>query len=280
VARPEPTERREIDRFLENVVLRARNRMTLYEHGVSVAGSMESLNPGSGESVSTLRFVFGTDDNGRDVLSRVMAGTRVSLAIGSVSALGALCLGSMIGFAAGMSRGWIGPLLMGFTDLFLAIPGLFLVVGVLAIVGQSIVALVVVLTISGWMGIARIVRGEVLSLREREFVLASRLMGVPTWRIAVRHLVPVLRPVLLASLILQFANAVLAEAALGFLGMGIQPPTATWGNMMGEGARYLDSAWWIAFFPGMFLSVLVVAAHIAGERWMQRSRDEVARGSV
>jgi peptide/nickel transport system permease protein len=115
------------------------------------------------------------------------------------------------------------------------------------------------------MGIARVVRGEVASLREREFVLAARLLQVGVWRIIVRHLLPNLRPVLLTSAVLQFANAVLGEAALGFLGLGIQPPTASWGNMIGEATGYLGSAWWIGFFPGLFLATVIVCAHLVGE---------------
>jgi peptide/nickel transport system permease protein len=153
---------------------------------------------------------------------------------------------------------------MRLTDLFLAIPVLFLVIGILAFVGQSITTIVVVLSLSGWMGIARVVRGEVVTLREREFILAARLLRVSTWKIITRHLLPNLRPVIATAAVLQFANAVLGEASLGFLGLGIQPPTATWGNMMGEATGYLASAWWVGVFPGLLLAVVLVAAHSLG----------------
>jgi peptide/nickel transport system permease protein len=195
-------------------------------------------------------FLFGTDDNARDVFSRVVAGTRVSLGIGISAALGALLLGGAVGFSAGLSRGVLDGVLMRLTDLFLAIPSLFLVIGILAFVGQSITTVVVVLSLSGWMGIARVVRAEVVSLREREFILAARLLRVSTWKIITRHLLPNLRPVIVTATVLQFANAVLGEASLGFLGLGIQPPTATWGNIMGEATGYLASAWWIGVSPG------------------------------
>ncbi len=210
-------------------------------------------------------FPFGTDDNARDVFSRVVAGTRVSLGIGLTAALGALIIGAAVGFAAGMSRGFLDGVLMRLTDLFLAIPGLFLVIGVLAFVGQSIAMIVVVLSFSGWMSIARVVRGEVLSLREREFILAAQMLRVSSWRIVTRHLLPNLRPVLLTATVLQFANAVLGEASLGFLGLGIQPPTATWGSMMGEAMGYLSSAWWVGVFPGLLLATVLVSAHSLGE---------------
>jgi peptide/nickel transport system permease protein len=210
-------------------------------------------------------FLFGTDDNARDVFCRVVAGTRVSLGIGTSAALGALLIGGAVGFAAGMSRGVLDSVLMRLTDLFLAIPGLFLVIGILAFVGQSIGTIVVVLSLSGWMGIARVVRGEVISLREREFILAAKLLRVSAWKIITRHLLPNLRPVIVTATVLQFANAVLGEASLGFLGLGIQPPTATWGNMMGEATGYLASAWWVGVFPGILLAVVLVAAHSIGE---------------
>lgn len=209
-------------------------------------------------------FLFGTDDNARDVFSRVVAGTRVSLGIGISAALGALLLGGAVGFSAGLSRGVLDGVLMRLTDLFLAIPSLFLVIGILAFVGQSITTVVVVLSLSGWMGIARVVRAEVVSLREREFILAARLLRVSTWKIITRHLLPNLRPVIVTATVLQFANAVLGEASLGFLGLGIQPPTATWGNIMGEATGYLASAWWIGVFPGILLAVVLVAAHSMG----------------
>jgi peptide/nickel transport system permease protein len=210
-------------------------------------------------------FLFGTDDSARDVLSRVIAGTRVSLGIGLAAALGALFIGAGVGFAAGMSRGVLDGILMRLTDLFLAIPGLFLVIGVLAFIGQSVVMIIVVLSLSGWMSIARVVRGEVVSLREREFVLAAKLLRVSRWRIVTRHLLPNLRSVLLTATVLQFANAVLGEASLGFLGLGIKPPTATWGNMMGEATGYLNSAWWVGVFPGVLLAVVLISAHSLGE---------------
>ncbi|HEX7571685.1 MAG TPA: ABC transporter permease [Bacteroidota bacterium] len=227
----------------------------------------QSDGPRAGAAIRQFRtvFIFGTDDNARDVFSRVVAGARVSLGIGITAALGALLIGGAVGFAAGMSRGVLDGVLMRLTDLFLAIPSLFLVIGILAFVGQSIVTIVVVLSLSGWMGIARVVRGEVVSLREREFILAAKLLRVSTWKIITRHLLPNLRPVIVTATVLQFASAVLGEASLGFLGLGIQPPTATWGNMMGEATGYLASAWWIGLFPGILLAVVLVAAHSMGE---------------
>ena len=235
--------------------------------------------PPAGAAIREYRavFLFGTDDNARDVFCRVVAGTRVSLGIGISAALGALLIGGAVGFAAGMSGVVLDGVLMRLTDLFLAIPGLFLVIGILAFVGQSITTIVVVLSLSGWMGIARVVRGEVVTLREREFILAARLLRVSTWKIITRHLLPNLRPVIATAAVLQFANAVLGEASLGFLGLGIQPPTATWGNMMGEATGYLASAWWVGVFPGLLLAVVLVAAHSLGGNLAVEGNPERAR---
>jgi len=243
---------------------------TLLDRTVLVRGGPHAVPPDEGRGALMREFhvvfLFGTDDNGRDVFSRVLAGTRVSLAIGIGAALGALILGAAVGFLAGLSGPFLDAVLMRLTDLFLAIPGLFLVVGILAFVGQSVVTIVVVLSLSGWMGIARVLRGEVISLREREFILAAHLLRVSKWRIITRHLIPNLRPIIVTAAVLQCANAILGEASLGFLGLGIQPPTATWGNMMGEATGYLGSAWWVGVFPGVFLAVVLICAHALGEK--------------
>ena len=213
----------------------------------------------------TIVFFFGTDDNGRDVLSRVMHGGRVSLGIGLLAALGSALIGTWVGFVAGMSGRGVDVLLMRTTDLFLSIPALFLVIALMAFLGQSLTTLVLTLAITGWMTMARVVRGEVVALRDREFILAARLLHVPRRRILMKHILPNLRHVILTGAVLQFANATLGEAALGFLGLGVQPPTASWGNMMGEATGYLSNAWWLGFFPGLVLAIVIVAAHYVGE---------------
>jgi peptide/nickel transport system permease protein len=154
---------------------------------------------------------------------------------------------------------------MRLTDLVLSIPSLFLVVAIMAFLGKSISTLIVVLSLTGWMGTARAVRTEVLRLREREFVLAAKLLNQSPLKIMKNHIFRNLKPMIAVAATLQFANAVLAEASLSFLSLGVQPPTASWGNMLGQSLNYLDRGWWLGFFPGALLALLLISAHYAVE---------------
>jgi len=218
-----------------------------------------------GERSRTATFVLGTDDLGRDVLSRMIYGTRISLGIGSAAMCFAVLLGCLIGFLAGVYGGWTDRLLMRFTDLFLAVPALFLVIALIALFGNSTTLLIAVLAATGWMSVARLVRGEVLVLREREFILSARLLGRSSVQILRDHMIPNVAPTILAASVLQLGNVVLAEAALSFLGLGVQPPTPSWGNMIGESMAFIESAWWVGVFPGIALSLLVISANLVAE---------------
>ncbi len=223
--------------------------------------------PGQGEGL--MIFLLGTDDTGRDVFSRLLAGGRISLLIGGLAALGSMLIGVVVGFLAGYFGRVPDLLLMRLTDLMLSIPGLFLVVGCVAFLGQSVATLIAILALTGWMGVARTVRAEVVKLKEKEFILAARMLNQSIRLILWRHILPNVKPVLMAAVVLQFGNAVLAEASLSFLGLGVQPPTPTWGNMLGESLGYIQSAWWLAVFPGVMLSSVLLAAHTLGESVMK-----------
>ena len=228
-------------------------------------------------------YWLGTDDLGRDVLARMLQGSTVSLSIGFVAMAIAVVVGVIIGSLAGyFGERRIGPfsvdsVLMRFTDVMMCFPSFFLVLTVIALLPSNVYIIMAILGLTGWMGIARFVRAEMLSLREREFVLAARACAIPSWRIITLHLLPnALGPVLVSATI-TVAGAILTESALSFLGFGVQPPQATWGNVLADGRAYIFDAPWLFFIPGSAIFAVVLAFNLLGEGLREASDPRLRR---
>ena len=224
-----------------------------------------AINPKEVLMPPSLKHPFGTDHLGRDVLSRIIWGARVSVEVGIVSVGISVLVGTLLGAVAGYFGGWIDEIIMRFVDIMLCFPTFFLILAVISVLEPSIINIMVVIGLTSWMGVARLVRAEVLSLREREFVLSAKISGLSHWRVITRHIIPnAMGPVLVAAT-LGVGSAVLVESALSFLGIGVQPPTPSWGSILASGKDTIQIAWWLSFFPGCAILITVLGCNLLGE---------------
>ncbi len=215
---------------------------------------------------------FGTDELGHDVLVRIMYGGRISLFVGIAAAASSAFLGTLVGVVSGFSGGIVDGILMRFTDLMLSVPTVpVLLIGAMFL-GGGLTNIIVILTIFGWMSTARLVRGMTLSLREQPFVEAARASGTKTWKILWKHMLPNLFPIVIVAATLGVSSAILSESALSYLGLGIQPPTPSWGNMLQRAMDYILGAggdygrpWWLTVFPGLFVLLAVLSVNFMGD---------------
>jgi peptide/nickel transport system permease protein len=208
---------------------------------------------------------LGTDQIGRDVLSRMLYGARVSLAVGFVSVGIATAIGIALGAGAGYHGGPVDGAVMRLVDLMLVFPRFFLLLAVLAFLKPSIWTIMVVIGLTGWMGVARLVRAEFLALKEREFVIWSQSIGASAFRIIWRHILPNAMAPVLVAMTLGIPAAILTESGLSFLGLGVRPPYATWGNILNEGKEVIELAWWLSVYPGLAILVTVLSYNLLGE---------------
>jgi len=209
--------------------------------------------------------LLGTDTLGRDVLSRIIFGARVSLLVGFVAVGISTLIGLLVGSLAGYYGGVVDAVLMRLVDLMLCFPVFFLILAVIAALGPSIWTIMVIIGVTSWMGVARLVRAEFLSLREREFVVAARALGASDARLIWRHLLPNALTPVMVSATLMVAGAILTESALSFLGLGVQPPAPSWGNILTMGKDNIEIAWWLSVFPGLAILVTVMSYNLLGE---------------
>ena len=224
-----------------------------------------NLEPDARLQPPTLKHLLGTDDLGRDVFSRMVYGARISLSVGFVAVFLSLVIGVTVGAIAGYFGGWVDTLIMRVVEIVMCFPRIFLILMLIAFLGPNIIIVMAVIGLTGWTGLARLVRAEFLSLKERDYVQAARALGAGDRRIIFKHILPNALSPVYVSAVLGVGGAILIESSLSFLGLGVQIPTPSWGNILTSGMHYIESAWWLMLFPGLAILITVLSYNLVGE---------------
>ena len=224
-----------------------------------------NLEPDARLQPPTLTHLLGTDDLGRDVFSRMVYGARISLSVGFVAVFLSLVIGVKVGAIAGYFGGWVDTLIMRVVEIVMCFPRIFLILMLIAFLGPNIIIVMAVIGLTGWTGLARLVRAEFLSLKERDYVQAARALGAGDRRIIFKHILPNALSPVYVSAVLGVGGAILIESSLSFLGLGVQIPTPSWGNILTSGMHYIESAWWLMLFPGLAILITVLSYNLVGE---------------
>jgi len=241
-------------------------------HDPGQANFLFALAPPAWEEGGSLSYLLGGDNLGRDVLSRLIYGARLSLIVSLFAIVFAGGVGVFLGLIAGYAGGAIDSVIMRVVDSFLAMPFILMALGFVAALGTSVTNIIIVMAITNWARYARLVRGEVLSVRARDFVALARVAGQPRWRIGVRHILPNVANSIIVLATLDLGRVIILEASLSFLGLGVQPPNISWGLMLADGRSYMSVAWWMTVMPGLAILFTVLSLNIFGD-WLRDRLD-------
>ncbi|HQX61877.1 MAG TPA: ABC transporter permease, partial [Thermomicrobiales bacterium] len=271
-AAPAKRQRLVLRRFMQNKLAVVGMAVIVFMYAVAILAPLitrydyKEITPGARNLPPSAQHWMGTDRNGRDVYARLVMGSRVSLSVGFVAVAIVMTIGTSFGALAGYFGGWVDGSIMRLTDILLSIPQILLLISAAALFRPGLKTTVIVIGVTSWPGAARLIRGQFLSLRDQEYVTAARTIGAPPGRIIMRHLMPNAMAIIIVETTLWLSYAILLEASLSYLGLGVQIPTPSWGNMLQDGQReLLNGAWWLTFFPGLAIFVTALAFNLVGD---------------
>jgi peptide/nickel transport system permease protein len=237
-----------------------------YQKGLRKTISAGLIEKQKGEYFIAKRFILGTDEFGRDIFTRLVYGTRLSLFIGFSAVIISFILGLLLGFLSGYKTGWWDLLLNRTSDMFLAFPIIFLIIFILALFGNNMISVIIVLGFSGWMSLFKLVKSEVSSIKEKDFFISSKLLGMSPFNLMKKEVLPLISAPVIVNIIFQFGNVVLAESALSYLGLGLGNEYPSWGSMIQSGQEYISHSWWMVMCPGIMLTVALLTINDLGKK--------------